>query len=474
MTGPRLLVAAVALAFAAPVRAQDTGRLPRPVAAPAPAFRFPQTRLHTLDNGLRVVVAEDHSVPVVSVRAVLRADSTRDPAGKEGLFAVTLGALREGSTMHTGDWLAAAAAAIGTNVGPTGFTTVSSAFAPALDLTAEMLTRPAFDSAAIERRKAAQVASARRLAQAPATIPRRLFYALMYSPGDPFVRSLLPTDSTIGSIRVADVAAFYARNFAPQGTTVVVAGDVTDSAAVAAVRRAFGSWRARDAFGAADAADAGPVAPAARRRPTTIYLRDAPGPQAYVYIGDPGPTRLAPDLAAAEAMGVVAATRFQQTLREKRSFMYSGTTGFAWRRNGDGVFVGSTIVSALKVDSALVEWLAMLRGLRTNEPVTPTELGAAVRNRVGSLPSRIDGPDSIAARLVEIARDGLPGDYFERYATTMSAVTPADVAGAAARYIDVDHLVIVVSGDRSVIEPALRAARIAPVVLVDGSGRPVP
>ena len=69
-------------------------------------------------------------MPVVAVRAIVGADSTWDPAGKEGLYAVTLGALREGSTTRSGDDLARAAATIGTTVAPTGFTTASSAFGP--------------------------------------------------------------------------------------------------------------------------------------------------------------------------------------------------------------------------------------------------------------------------------------------------------------------------------------------------------
>jgi predicted Zn-dependent peptidase len=125
------------------------------------------------------------------------------------------------------------------------------------------------------------------------------------------------------------------------------------------------------------------------------------------------------------------------------------------------------------VESALSEWFNVLRGLRGAEPVTPAVLDAAQQSRVGALPVKIDGPDSVATRLVEIVRDGLPLDYFNRYAAGVSATTPASVAAAAKKYIDLDHLAIVVTGDRRIIEPALRAAKIAPVVIVDQRGRPI-
>jgi predicted Zn-dependent peptidase len=69
-------------------------------------------------------------------------------------------------------------------------------------------------------------------------------------------------------------------------------------------------------------------------------------------------------------------------------------------------------------------------------------------------------------RLVEIARDDLPLNYLERYAAQMSSVTLADLTAAAARHVDLDHLVIVVTGDARVLEPILRAAKLAPVTVV--------
>jgi predicted Zn-dependent peptidase len=164
----------------------------------------------------------------------------------------------------------------------------------------------------------------------------------------------------------------------------------------------------------------------------------------------------------------------QQALREKRSFMYSGNAGMIWRHApAPSAYVGSTSVNAAKVDSALVEWLSLLRGLRGDRPATMPELDAVRRSRVGALPARIDGPDSLAARVVEMVRDGLRLDYFDQYATRMTSVTATDVAMAASKYVDLEHLIIVVTGDRATIEPALRAANIAPVVVVDANGKPI-
>ncbi|HEV8445991.1 MAG TPA: pitrilysin family protein [Gemmatimonadaceae bacterium] len=450
------------LALAGPALCQRVDRAAQPVAPRAAPFKFPTIRAHRLPNGLRLLVVEDHSIPVVAVRAIVGADSTSDPPGKEGLYDVTLGALGEGSTTRSPDELAAAAAALGTAIVPTGFTTVSSAFVPALGLMSEMLTKPAFDSTSIERRKTAQLAAARRIAQAPVTIPRRLFYSLVYGANDPFVRSLIPTEATVASISRADVIAFYGRFFTPPTTTLAIAGDVTDSAALDAATRTFGGWQATSSPRDAEVK-------AVTARDTHIYLQDVPnaGTQAYLYVGAVGPSRTDSDAVATEAFAAVATARLQETLREKRSFIYSSTTGLTWRHAGaEGAFVGSANVSAQKADSALAEWLRILRELRTTRPPTAGELDAVRSARVGVLPSRIDGPDSIVTRLVEIARDRLPLDFFERYASRMSSVTLADLKLAAARHVDVAHLVIVVTGDARVLEPVLGAVKLAPVTVL--------
>ena len=463
--GSRAVVAITLVSSSAVAQGVDRSRPPQ--APQARPFEFPKVPLPTLlPNGLAIYVLEDHSVPVVSVRVVTAVDSTFDPTGKEGLYAVTLGALSEGTTTRTAEQLAADEADIGTRVTPSGITTTTALFPRALGLLADMLVRPSLDSAAVQRRKTLQTALARRLAQATVTAPRHLFYAMLYGADDPYVRSLVPTGASIASITRSDVAGFYASQFRPERTSIVIVGDVKGSDAIEQARRAFSSWPGRGSV--TSAPDPGGVVV----HPTTIYLYDMPGAQAYLYVGAAGPPRTSADSYAADAMGAIALVRMQQALRDKRSFMYSGATGFTWRRaSRPSAFVGSTLVAASKVDSALTEWLSMLRGLRGAQPISAGELAAAQRSRVGALAARIDGADSVSARIAEILRDGLPLRYWDGYAARISALSVGDVAAAAARVIDMDHLVIVVAGDRTVIEPALRAANIAPVVLVDADGR---
>lgn len=464
-------VAAVLVTVVVPgaSRGQGLDRSRRPVADAPPAFRFPVVVNESLPNGLRVRIVEDHSVPVVAVRAVLGADSTYDPPGKEGLFGVAVGAMREGTAALNGERLAAATAALGNTITPTSFTTTTSSFGGALALMAQMLTAPSLDSSAVERRKVLQAAAARRVAQTPSIAPRHVFYSLLYGDGDAYARSLAPTEASVASITAADVRRFYEQLVSPSTTTIIVTGDVTPARALDEVRRAFGKWESKAAARDVNQLSSVPA------RSTAIHLLDVPSPQAYLYVGSLGPRRSPADAAAAELLGAVATSRMQQVLRDKRAFMYSGTIGLTWRRpTQPSAFLGSALVDARKVDSALVEWLTLLGAIRESQPPTQAELEAARRARIGSLPARFDGADSVASRLLELARDGLSPEYFNDWVSRLSSMPAADVAAAAQRVIDPAHLIIVIAGDRRIIEPALRGANLAPIVVVDADGRPKP
>jgi zinc protease len=200
-----------------------------------------------------------------------------------------------------------------------------------------------------------------------------------------------------------------------------------------------------------------------------------PAQQAYVYIGVAGPRRSADEAASAELLGAVATARMQQELRDKRALMYSGAIGLTWRRpTQPSAFVGSAVVDPRKVDSVLISWFGLLRSLRDTQPPTAAEVDAGQRTRIGGLPARFDGPDSVAARLVELTRDGLSPEYFNDWTTRLGSMQVSDVVAAARRVIDTDHLIVVVSGERRVIEPALRAANLGPIVIVDSDGKPKP
>ena len=89
-----------------------------------------------------------------------------------------------------------------------------------------------------------------------------------------------------------------------------------------------------------------------------------------------------------------------------------------------------------------------------------------------SAPAAQTPTDSISDAISSLTVQGLPDDYYQTYAKNVSAVTKEDLARVAKRYIDLNHLAIVIVGDRAKVEAALKSTEIAPITMLDIEGNP--
>ena len=80
---------------------------------------------------------------------------------------------------------------------------------------------------------------------------------------------------------------------------------------------------------------------------------------------------------------------------------------------------------------------------------------------------------AVNGSISDLYLEQLPQDYYQNYARNVRAITKEDVTRVANKYVDVDHLAIVIVGDRKQIEQPLKATNIAPVVVLDLNGDPV-
>jgi hypothetical protein len=102
----------------------------------------------------------------------------------------------------------------------------------------------------------------------------------------------------------------------------------------------------------------------------------------------------------------------------------------------------------------------------------PCNLARAQQTR--SLPLQLETLGAMTAAVADVLRNNLPADYYDKVTTNMLAVTLAGANAAARKYIDPDHLAIVIVGDRAKIEQPLAATKIGPIVILDMNGDPVP
>ena len=475
----RLSLLALALLLPAAAGAQALDRAIQPTPGKAPPLRVPTWTTSTLPNGARLIVVQKHDLPLVSVDVDFIGGATSyESASRTGLANFAAAMLKEGTATRTADQLSDAQQLLGTSInaqigqeaGTIGFTALRSKLVPALDLLADMMLHSTDPAAALERLRGQTLVALTQRRDQPNMIASNVFQRVLYGDVHPYGRII--SDSSVKAITRDDVVAFQHAYFQPGHAVITVAGDVDPAAVRQDMERAFAAW---PAGGATPSFTYGAV-PAPRAR--TIYLIDKPNAAQSVFaFGTPGPARDTPDYYALQVMNTLLGGMFQSRLnhdiREVKGYSYGVNSRFAYGR-GPGAFqAGGGIVSA-KTDSALIAFMRHFRGVRGDVPFTDDEITEGKASLVQSLPSRFATVDGVASAVGQIYTQGLPTDYWTTYAARVNAVTRADLVRVAQKYIDVDHLNLVIVGDRARIEGPLKATGIAPIVVLDTEGRPLP
>lgn len=426
--------------------------MPVPVLGPPPAPRVPVPARWTMANGLRVVAAERPGMPQVVLRLVLRAGSVYDPAELPGTASLCGGLLTEGTASFTPDALNARldflGAAIHANVGH-DFTEVEAlllrdTLEEGLALLAEIVVRPAFPDAEVERaREEALDALVARLDEA-ANVADDHTNEETFGADHPYGVPSFGTPEGLEAVTRADLAAFHARHYRPGGAVLVAAGPVPAAELAAALETALGAWS-----GEAPARPLPPVSDAPARAGRVVLVPWDDASQSEIRMAGTGMERLNPDwIAGAVANYVLGGStitgRLGANLREEKGWTYGARSTFA-SGIARGGWAAETAVDVAVTADAVREMRAELRRL-CDEPVGADELRRAKDALVLSLPRAFETPSRVVGRLATLEAYGLPEDYWERFPAAVEAVTAEDVQRIARRYFDPDRVVTVVVG----------------------------
>ncbi len=453
-------------------------RSKQPPLGKVPELRVPTWTRSKLANGTELVVSEKHDLPLVSFSITFLGGGNQfEPAEKQGVAGLTAAMMSEGTKTRTGDDLSNALQLLGTNVsvgvgsesGSISFVSTTARFADTLGILADMLVNSTFPPEALERLRAQRLVALEQAKAQPGSIASRVFPRVLYGDAHPFGQ--MPTEQTTKAITRADVVDFHQRFFKPGRALITVVGDVTPAAIRPVIERGLASW----APGGERPTFSYPALPTARS--TTIYLVDKPGSAQSIFaLGLPGPPRSTPDYYSLQVMNTILGGMFQARLnaniREEKGYSYGVSSGFGFGK-GPGPFrTGGDIVGD-KSDAALIEFMKELRGILGARPVTDEELRTAKESLVQRLPGTFASVTAINGAIAGLWLQSLPDNYYQQYTKSVAAVTAEDVVRVAKKYIDLDHLAIVIVGDRKAIEEALRKTAVAPIAFLDIEGNPV-
>jgi zinc protease len=454
---------------------QSLDRSKTPPPGKPPGLRVPAWTKTTLANGAELIVSEKHDLPLVAFAINFQGGAFQaESASRRGVASLTASMMNEGTKSRDGEALSKALQLLGTSInvniggesGSIGFQAITGKFPQTIDILADMLVNPSFPAEALERLRAQRLVALTQAKDQPASIASRVFPKILYGTGHPFGQNV--TEDSLKAITRDDVVAFHKAYFQPGRALITVVGDVNSASVKTTVEKALAAWPK----GGEKPTFSYPGLPAAHT--PTIFLVDKPGAaQSTFAIGNAGPPRSTPDYYSLQVMNTMLGGMFQSRLnaniREEKGYSYGVNSSFAFGK-GPGAFrAGGDIVSA-KSDVALVEFMKELRGIGGSRPITDDELATAKDSLIQRLPGTFGSIQSINGAIVTLWTQGLPDNYYQQYAARISDIRKEDVLRVAKQYIDLDHLTIVIVGDRTSIEGPLRAAGIAPIVLADIEG----
>jgi zinc protease len=445
-------------------------RAKRPPAGPERAFKVPAVKRFKLKNGLKVILAESHKLPLVGMELVVKTGNAANPKGQAGLADLTADMLDEGTktrnALAIADDLATLGASLGTSAGwdatSLSVTSLSENLDKALAIWADVLMQPAFDEKELARVRDNLVTAMKRRKDSPPVIASLTFSRVLYGQDHPYGWPTSGTEETVKGLTAADVKKFWETYYHPNNAVLVVAGDINEADLKAKVEPLLKDWKAKPV-----PAKALPKPPALAK--TKVFLIDKAGaPQSSIRIGLVGINRKSPDYYKALVMNHILGGSFKRLdmkLREAKGVTYGVRSSFEARRTPGPWGVGGEFVAS-STTASVDDILAEARSLR-EEDVSEKELQETKDELIKAFPARFSTVNQIAAQMASLAVYDLPDNDLEAYTKKVGAVTRADVRKMAQKYLNGDRMAIVVVGDQKAHEAALRKVELAKGKVVD-------
>ena len=442
-----------------------------PAVAGETSLAFPAIEESTLSNGLKVVVANRSTIPVVNVALQFDAGYAADATGKLGLANFTANMLDEGAGRYDALGLAAELEKLGATIGAGSnldtttvrLSALKENLAPSLALMGDVVLRPKFDAEEVERQRKLILTGIAQEKASPVSIAIRLLPPLMYGEdhayGIPLTGS--GTEQSVESITRDDLVAFKDGWMRPDNGTIFVVGDTTMAEIKPQLQRVFGSWRARGEKTTKNIANV-----SLPDGPRTVLI-DRPGsPQSFILAGHVAPPTGVDNNIAITAMNEILGgnfvSRINLNLREDKGWSYGSRT-IVLGAKGQRPFILLAPVQTDQTGASVAEIKKEFAQFLGDKPATADELERVKLDNVRSLPGQFETSNAVMGSILSSDRYGRPYNYPETLPEKYRALSNADIAGAAEQVLKPNQMVWVIIGDAEKVRAELEAANIGPV-----------
>jgi len=435
----------------------EAERTPIPAPGAEVPLSTPPVSDFRLDNGLRVLVVNKDSLPLVSARLTIKAGAAQ--AAKGGVDDLTAAMLSQGTTTRSAPQIATETEQLGASINAgSGYdsTTISASspanvFDQAFALMADMVLNPAFSDEELERQRSQTLDGLRLSMGQPGAVASMTANRVNFG-NSPY--GAVATVNSVQSITSQDLRQFHSAHFRPDEAILTFSGDITEAKARELAQQVFGQWSA----GAATASTTSDVAGVAAA-PRVVVVNLPGAGQAAVSISQRSVSRTDeayfPLTLGNTLMGGSYSSRLNQEIRIKRGLSYGARSAIGSRAEA-GLFTASTQTkneSAAEVVELLLAELA-----RMGETTAPeTELAPRRAIMTGEFGRSLESVGGLGSLISGLAAYDIPLSELAAYTDRVRSLTPEQVQTAFANTLPANRANVVVVGDASLFLDAIKA-----------------
>lgn len=440
----------------------DRSKMSKP--GPAPEINLGSPASFKLDNGLKVLVVENHKFPKVNARLVIdnMPVANGDKVGVKELYSSMMG---NGTKKLDKDKFNERVDFLGANVGFGSQSAYASSltkfFPEVFGLMADGLLNPLFTEEEFATQKERAVEGIKSQEKSAQAIASQVNGALAYGRNHPYGE--FPTVKTIEGLKLSDVENYYNNFISPKNAYLVVVGDIKAEEAKKLAEKYFGAWRQTT-----PPSEEMPAVPVVQY--THVDFIDMPNAvQSEVSVVNTVKLKKSdPDYFAAiianQILGGGGEGRLFNNLREDKAYTYGAYSGLGANKYVSTFRATASVRNAV-TDSAVVAFLDEIHLIR-NEKVSPDELSLAKAKYTGDFVRALERPSTVANYAIEIETENLPTDFYQTYLQNLNKVTAEDVQRVAQKYFKPEQARIIIVGKGKEVAEALENLQY--------NGKPIP
>ena len=425
----------------------------QPTSGPIPKINLKTPQTFSLDNGLEIIVVEDHKLPKITASLHIDngpiAEGTK--IGTSDFVGSLLGSGLEGMTKTAFDEEI-------DFLGASVFFDSEGAFASSLtkffprvfELMGSAAIHPKFTQEEFEKTRTRIIDGIKSTENNINVISNRLRKAIGYGKEHPYGE--FKTKKTVSNITLQDVKKHYKKYYRPNNAYLVIVGDITITEAKKLVEKHFKTWEKSDIQSVT-------IPKPKNVNKTIINFIDMPNAvQSVVSVMNTTNLEMADTdyfavLLANQILGGDFNSYLNMNLREKHGFTYGARSVI----NADkyaSMFRTNVSVSNSVTSKAVIETMKEIKRIRTDK-VTEEVLENVKAGYVGRFVMALEKPKTIANYALNSKIHNLPKDFYKTYLEKINTVTVEDILRVSKKHFYVDNTRIMVTGKAIDVLPNL-------------------